>query len=231
MPRLDIVIVTKALAVAIAVAISCPGLADSNSAEEIYDKASALKPDLENGREVYEICASCHLQEGWGLKDGTYPQISGQHRSVLIQQLSDINSHNRDNPTMYPFALPETIGDAQDISDVAAYIEQMKMTSGNGKGGWLEGTPEFEKGKKLFDSNCAECHGENGAGDPDKLFPRIHGQHYKYLLRQLEWMRDGKRRSVKHDMLKNISSFAEEDIALVANYISRLPVPLKDLAK
>lgn len=212
-------------------AIMGSGLADVDKDAEIFAKAITLQPNLENGREVYEICASCHLQEGWGLEDGTYPQIAGQYRLVTIQQLSDIHDHNRDNPTMYPFALPEAIGDAQDISDVAGYIEKLKMSSANGKGEWVEGTPKFVKGKKLFDDHCTECHGYNGEGDPSKLYPRIHGQHYKYLLRQLEWMRDGKRRSVKHDMLKNINRFTEADIAQVANYISRLPVPAYYLAK
>jgi cytochrome c553 len=221
MSRLDIV---KALILTVGLAVSCTGLAGSNKADEIYDKAVELTPDLENGREVYEICASCHLQEGWGLKDGTYPQIAGQHRPVLIHQLSDIHSHNRDNPTMYPFALPATIGDEQDIADVAGYIENMKMTSDNGKGGWAEGTPEFEKGKKLFADNCAQCHGKNGEGDLSKLHPKIHGQHYKYLLRQLEWMQEGKRRSVNHNMLKDINSFTADEIAHVANYVSHLPI-------
>ncbi len=222
MSRLDIV---KALVIATGLAISCSNFAGSKSAEEIYDKAMALKPDLENGREVYEICASCHLQEGWGLKDGTYPQIAGQHRAVLIQQLSDIHSHNRDNPTMYPFALPAAIGDEHDIADVAGYIEKMKMTPDNGKGDWAEGTLEFEKGKKMFADYCAQCHGKKGKGDPSKLHPKIHSQHYKYLLRQLEWMQEGKRRGVNHSMLNDINSFRADEIAYVANYISRLPLP------
>ena len=212
-------------AVVIGLSTIAPCLADEDKDAEIFAKAITLQPNLENGREVYEICASCHLQEGWGLEDGTYPQIAGQYRLVTIQQLSDIHDHNRDNPTMYPFALPEAIGDAQDISDVAGYIEKLKMSSVNGKGEWVEGSSEFAQGKKLFDSYCAECHGANGEGDPKELHPRIRGQHYNYLLRQLEWMRDGKRRSVKHDMLKNINGFTEADIARTANYISRLSAP------
>ncbi len=191
----------------------------------VYAKAKILEPDLENGKEVYAVCAPCHLHEGWGLKDGTYPQIAGQHRSVLIQQLSDIHSHNRDNPTMYPFALPEAIGDEHDIADVAGYIEKMKMTQDNGKGDWSEASTEFEHGKNLFHDNCAECHGPDGAGDPNKLYPKIQGQHYKYILRQMEWMREGKRRDVNHSMLKDISGLTASDISSVANYISRIPVP------
>ena len=224
--------VVRSLVTLMAVYFAFAGLCfgGSNRAAEVYEKAITLKPDLENGKEVYAICASCHLQEGWGLEDGTYPQIAGQYRMVLIQQLADIHAHNRDNPTMYPFALPEAIGDAQDIADVAGYIEKMKMTRDNGKGEWAEGTPEFKRGKKLFADHCAECHGKNGEGDPDRLYPRIHGQHYRYLLRQLEWMRDGKRRSVKHDMLKNINSFSGKEIAQVANYASRLQLQNQDLS-
>lgn len=221
MSRLNIV---KALAIAIVLAISSYSFAGSNMAKNIYESAMTLKPDLENGQEVYVVCSSCHLPEGWGMKDGTYPQIAGQHRTVLIRQLSDIHDQNRDNPTMYPFALPETIGDEQAIADVVAYIEQMKMTSDNGKGDWAEGTTEFENGKKLFAGNCIQCHGENGEGDYDNIYPKIQGQHYKYLLRQITMMRGGKRRSVEHNMLKNIRNFKEAEIAYLVNYVSRMPI-------
>ncbi len=228
---MSILNIVKVSFIAIVLAIGDRAFADSNADTGVYAKAFTLEPDLENGEEVYAICSSCHLQEGWGLKDGTYPQIAGQYRAVLIQQLADIHAQNRDNPTMYPFALPEAIGDEQAVADVAGFIEKMKMTPANGKGEWDEGTPEFENGKKLYTDNCAECHGKSGEGDPNQLYPKIHGQHYKYLLRQLEWMRVGKRRGVRHNMLKNINKFSGTDIAQVANFISRIAVPEKDLAK
>ena len=43
-------------------------------------KAMTLTPDRENGIEVYEVCSACHLLEGWGTPNGTFPQIAGQHR-------------------------------------------------------------------------------------------------------------------------------------------------------
>jgi cytochrome c553 len=196
-----------------------------------YIKAVTLEADLENGQEAYAVCASCHLQEGWGLQDGTYPQIAGQHQSVLIRQLADIHAQNRDNPTMYPFALPETIGDEQAIADVTAYIANMKMSPDNGKGAWAEGTTEFGDGKKLFAENCVQCHGQNGEGDPDELYPKIQGQHYSYMLRQLEWMREGKRRHVKPDMLDNLNALTGTELARVANYVSRIPVSQADMTQ
>lgn len=194
------------------------------------EKAMDLTPDLENGIDVYEVCAGCHLTEGWGKEDGTFPQLAGQHKGVLIKQMADIREGNRDNPTMYPFTLERAIGGPQALADVVAYIEKLPMTPVNGKGEWAEGTPEFEQGKKLYKDNCVECHGENGEGIPEKYYPRIQGQHYKYMLRQFEWIRDGKRRNANPDMVKQIKSFTDKDMQMVINYVSRAPVPKEDLA-
>ncbi len=192
--------------------------------------AMTLTPDRENGIEVYEVCSACHLLEGWGTEDGTFPQLAGQHREVLIKQLADIRALNRDNPTMYPFALPESIGDEQAMADVTAYIAKLPMNPDNGKGPWAKGTPEYDEGGKLYKDNCVSCHGDHGEGMADKFYPRIEGQHYKYMVRQFEWIRDGKRRNANPDMIKQIKEFSDKQMKMVINWVSWVPVNPKDVA-
>jgi cytochrome c553 len=197
-----------------------------NEAGGEQDEALHLTPNMENGREVYEVCSACHMPEGWGTEDGTFPMLAGQHKDVLIKQLSDIRARNRDNPTMYPFALPESIGDAQALADVVAYIQTIPMNPANGVG---DGT-DLVLGEKLYKDNCVKCHGEKAEGNDAKFYPRIQAQHYKYMLRQFEWIRDGKRRNANPDMVKQIQSFTDKDMRAVIDYVSRIKPPAKDLA-
>jgi len=190
------------------------------------DAAEHLVPNLENGVDIFEVCSACHMPEGWGMADGTFPMLAGQHKNVLIKQLADIRAHNRDNPTMYPFALPASIGGAQSIADVAAYITKLPMNPKPGLGAG----DDLELGKKLYENNCVRCHGKNGEGNEDKFFPRIQGQHYKYLVRQFEWIRDGKRRNANPDMVKQIKNFSDKDMRAVMDFVSRQKPPKEDVA-
>lgn len=186
------------------------------------EEALKLTPNVDNGREVYEVCTACHMPEGWGLVDGTFPQLAGQHRSVIIKQLADIREGNRDNPTMYPFALPSEIGGPQAIADVSEYIAtRLKM---NPKPGYGPGT-DLEHGKKLYQENCVRCHGEKGEGNAEKYYPRIEAQHYAYLLRQYQWIKEGRRRNANPDMVEQIKNFSERDTQAVLDYVSRIPAP------
>ena len=199
---------------------------DSRAAKQEVEQALHLTPNIENGKRAYKVCAVCHQPEGWGLDNGYYPQIAGQIRQVTIKQMADIRARNRDTPTMLPFATLQNLS-VQDIADVAAYLEQLPMSPHNGLG---PGT-DLQHGKKLYKKYCVECHGEKGEGVANEKMPLIQGQHYRYLVRQFEWIRDGKRRNGDQEMAEQIQGFSTRDISAIMDYVSRLRPPPEKLAE
>ncbi len=199
----------------------------SQQAMREYEEALKLMPNLENGKKVYKICAVCHEPEGWGQDSGHYPQLAGQLNTVIIKQLADIRARNRDNPTMVPFTSSALLGGVQELADVAAYIAQLPMTTNNGKGPGVD----LELGKRLYQENCTECHGENGEGNLEDHIPVIYAQHYQYLVRQFEWIKTGRRRNADSKMVKQIRNFHHRDVLAVMDYVSRLQPPAQKVAE
>ena len=189
------------------------------------EKIEALqkKGDAKEGKEGYEICGACHLPSGAGRPDGTFPQLAGQHTTVLIKQMADIREGLRDNPTMYPFA--KELTDAQELANVSAYIQGLCIPVDHGKYEGKDAQLQIAAGKDLYEKQCKECHGASGEGNKEKFYPVIAGQHYKYLLRQMTEIRDGKRRNANPDMVKIIKPYTNEQLVAISAYQSSLSMP------
>jgi len=83
--------------------------------------------------------------------------------------------------------------------------------------------PDAEHGRELF-GQCAACHGPDGGGTTDGAIPRIAGQHYRVLVRQVVNFRLGKRWDMRMEGVATSHEVMPElqDIADVANYASEL---------
>lgn len=189
------------------------------------EKIEALKKkgDVKRGEEAYEVCGACHLPSGAGRPDGTFPQLAGQHSTVLIKQMADIREGLRDNPTMYPFA--KTLTDPQELADVAVYINSLCIPVDHGKYEGVDAAIQVSKGKELYMKECKECHGVDGDGNKEKFYPVIAGQHYKYLLRQMTDIRDGKRRNANPDMVKIIKKYNNEQLVAISAFQASMSMP------
>lgn len=195
------------------------------------EKIEALKltGDVKRGKEAYEVCGACHLPSGAGRPDGTFPQLAGQHSTVLIKQMADIRAGLRDNPTMYPFAA--TLTDPQELADVSAYIQSLCIPTDHGAYDEADKMLQIAKGRSLYKKECKECHGDNGEGVKDKFYPVIAGQHYKYLLRQMTEIRDGHRRNANPDMVKVIQKYDDAQLVAISAYQASLKMPGSMCAK
>lgn len=193
-------------------------LAEITDLDASVEEALALVPDLGNGKKLYHNCALCHTPEGWGTGDGRYPQIAGQHQSVILKQLADIHAGNRDNPTMFPFSELIFAQGPQAMADISAYISSLPMMPDNTVGPGVD----LATGEQLYKDNCAKCHCKDGEGDAEEFYPRIQGQHFEYLKRQMLWIKNGKRRNADDKMVKQIEGFSLHDISVLSDYVSRL---------
>lgn len=180
-------------------------------------------PDAVHGEKVYQLCAACHGKNGWGKPDGSFPVIAGQHRQVIIKQLADIRARNRENPTMFPFSDPKTIGGVQAIADVAQYIQSLPQNkkSGIGNGDALG------NGETLYQKSCQNCHGEKGDGLGAAFFPKLRGQHYQYLVRQIDSIKNGRRKNANPEMIKRVTALSDSDLSAISDYLSRIPAKTK----
>jgi cytochrome c553 len=181
--------------------------------------ALSLMGDVARGEAAFVICQGCHRVGALGRADGSYPRLAGQHATVLIKQLTDVRSGRRSNPKMLPFADHSALS-VQDIADIAAFLQQLPVPADQGQG---SGNDLALAGKR-YEKDCASCHGAQGEGKADQFYPRLSGQHYRYLLRENRLIRDGTRRNANPDMMNVIRAYSDEELAAVADYISRLPV-------
>jgi cytochrome c553 len=186
-------------------------------------------PNIEDGRSTFSVCARCHLPEAWGNTDGTYPQLAGQHVNVLMKQLLDIRNGTRQSALMYPFVQERTIGGYQELSDVVAYISTLPMNPAHSKGPWPKGTQAYQQGKKIYQQLCASCHGDNGQGNNELTYPKLQGQHFQYISKQLGRIKSGVR-EVHHAMKAVIRGLDLEQLDKAANYASYFVVPKEELA-
>lgn len=191
-----------------------------NVASTATAEVLGVSGNIVEGERLYtERCAACHLASGSGLMDGTYPQIAGQHTSVVVKQIMDIVEGRRDNAIMYIYA--KALVDKQKLADIALYVSFLKIRRHNGKGSG----GDLELGKELYDRDCVRCHGPQGEGIAEKFYPVLAGQHYDYMLRQVHHIADGLRRNADPEMVLVVRNYSDSDRAAVSDYMSRLEWP------
>lgn len=176
-----------------------------------------------------ERCQECHGHDGnaQDIEDGVgnigkFPRLAGQWPAYLLKQLRDFRSGARHNDSMLIMARSLAERDALDI---AAYFASQKTAR--------EAEAHNPAGRQLYLSGdaqrgipaCAGCHGEAGEGRQvgDAVFPRLAGQHRRYVVKQLSEWRAGERRNSEGGVMNAIAgALSDTDIEQLAAHVAGL---------
>jgi cytochrome c553 len=210
---------------ALALAVVVPGLAlaqGTAGGEAEVRAVLDLKSDVARGRKAYDECAPCHRKDASGRVDGSVPRLSGQHVSVIVKQVVDIRAGRRLNPPM-----KEVLDDGplapQALADIAAYLQGLPLAGRLGKGPGKDAA----RGKVLYEKDCAACHGREGGGNAAAFIPMVAAQHYLYLVRELQMIRDGARGNSNPAMVGIVKTYGAGDLEAVADHLAQLPPPAR----
>ncbi len=174
--------------------------------------------DRAHGGQLFGICAECHGAHGEGNANGWPPQIAGQHARVIAKELVDFRTGMRWYDPMERIAGRHVLQRTQDIADVAAYVAALPpsgaTTPGPGR--------SLQQAARLYAQRCQWCHGAQGEGNDERFVPRVAGQQYEYLVRQLQDAREGRRPSMQAEHPRLIAGSSMDELAGLADYMARL---------
>jgi len=195
-----------------------PTAAPASLLDDELMKALTLTPNIENGKGLYGLCRECHKKHGHGSKTGLVPQLAGQHREILIRQLAEFRAGIRPSEDMETVTEEGEMGEPQDIADLVGYIATLPLTKKPRLGPGID----LDLGAELYRKKCADCHGETGHGDAVQGIPRIGGQHYPYMIKQLLAFRDNVRTTPTTKMVTRLKDLSEDEISSIADHVARL---------
>lgn len=194
----------------------CAQDAVANRVEDIL----RLRADIDHGREVYgRYCASCHGVSGWGDAAAGIPALAGQRPNYLVKQAADVIEGARNVPEMHQLMGRWQFEDPQSLRDVATYLGDLapNPTPGSGNGRRLA------EGERLYEAECAGCHGLYGEGDNPSYVPALRGQHYGYLRSDMLALATGHRDGMDGEGRERLRRISLTQVEAIADFLSRLP--------
>ena len=160
-----------------------------------------------------QVCAACHGPNG-NSTDPQYPVLAGQNARYIYLQLKDFKEGRRHDPQMDPMAAPLSRDDMLALADyfskqkpapVAFKADPAKVAAGR---------------KKADEVLCPMCHLGEFAGQNE--IPRVAGQHYQYVKKQLADFKARRRTNDAGNMTAVAGALSDEDIENLAQYIASL---------
>jgi len=179
----------------------------------VFVPFNASAQDAEAGRKKAEVCAACHGAGGNSTMP-QYPILAEQTARYIYLQLRDYQRGRRENPLMSPMAANLS---KEDMLDLAAYYSSQKFNGQNSR----KTDGDISRGKEISDAAlCTMCHLGGFSGQNE--VPRVAGQHYEYILKQLMDFKVKNRTNDAGNMTAVVRTISDSDLAAMAAYISTL---------
>ncbi len=167
---------------------------------------STMADEHKNVSDLAKVCASCHGINGIS-NDKNTPNLAGQKKGYLEQEIKAFRDGNRDNPQMLPYV--SKLND-DDIAQLAHYFSTRKNDT--------KGDDNYNKQGENVRARCVSCHGMKGI-TVTTLWPNLAGQQSQYLQKQLLNFKSGKRKSPIMSVIAQ--ELTDKEIAAVAEYYSQ----------
>lgn len=160
-----------------------------------------------------EICDACHGPNGNAVIP-VNPSLAGQNWRYIYIQLKDFKEDRRTDPVMTP------------ISKVLSRDEMIAL--GNWYAAQKPAVNQFKAdsakvtaGKKVTDAVlCPMCHLGGFSGQNE--IPRVAGQNYEYVVKQLQDFKHKRRTNDAGNMTSVAHTLSDQDIEDIAQYITTL---------
>jgi len=165
------------------------------------------------GFEKAKVCAACHGVDG-NSTSPQYPKLAGQTARYIYIQLKDFKEGRRTNAAMSLFAANLS---KEDMWAIGAYFESQKQAPSTYK---VEGAKVVEGKQIADDALCTMCHLGGFAGQNE--VPRVAGQHYEYIVKQLKDFRARNRTNDAGNMTSVTKGLTDDQIDKLAQYITNL---------
>jgi cytochrome c553 len=180
--------------------------------------AQSPRPPTADGNRLYAPCVVCHQPSAWGSLDGSIPSLAGQQKRYIEKQLAVFRSGARIDTAMQIVAAHASFTDRRNAVALADYLSVLDANPApvTGSGDHLR------VGQELYTHICAACHGSDGRGQSGPGVPRIAGQHYPYLRRQIEAAAELHKDLAPPEMTSALRGMRPPEKDAVADYISRL---------
>ena len=156
------------------------------------------------------LCAACHVAQA-SSSQSVIPILAGQTARYMVLQLRDFQAGRRSNEAMSPMVVGMTREEMNELSDYFAKqkppVQGFAADAGKSRLGKL----------KADETLCTMCHLGGFAGQNE--VPRVAGQNYDYIVKQLTDFKARIRTNDAGSMTSVSSTLSAADIENLAHYM------------